>query len=218
MGSPSASPRPSPAAEDAGPRAAATDAVGVDACPGGWVAVTLREGRFAGADRDAALAALLARVPAAAVVAVDMPLGLLETGWRRAEELAIRQVAPHRARVFPVPPRAVWEESGYDAANECCRRLTGSGLPRQSWGLAVKLREANACREGGDRSLYEVHPEVSFAAMNGGRPVAWSKKSWNGQVQRRRRGGTRTAPAPPASRAPPGAGAAPRAARPPPGR
>lgn len=186
MGSPSTSPRPSPAAEDAGPPAAATDAVGVDACPGGWVAVTLREGRFAGADRDAALAALLARVPAAAVVAVDMPLGLLETGWRRAEELAIRQVAPHRARVFPVPPRAVWEESGYDAANECCRRLTGSGLPRQSWGLAVKLREANACREGGDRRLYEVHPEVSFAAMNGGRPVAWSKKSWNGQVQRRR--------------------------------
>ncbi|MDX3232185.1 DUF429 domain-containing protein [Streptomyces sp. ME19-01-6] len=164
--------------------------VGVDACPAGWVAVTLRDGRFAGADMDPALGALLARVRrlagADAVVAVDMPLGLLEAGRRRADELALGRVAPHRSRVFPIPPRLVWEESDYDAANERCRRLTGSGLSRQSWGLVTKLREANACREGGERRLYEVHPEVSFAAMNGGRPVAWSKKSWNGQAQRRR--------------------------------
>jgi predicted RNase H-like nuclease len=160
--------------------------VGVDACPGGWVAVALRGGRFAGADMDPVLAVLLTRVPEAVVVAVDIPLGLLEAGRRRADELALGQVAPHRARVFPVPPRPVWEEPDYGAANERCRRLTGSGLSRQSWGLVTKLREANACREGGERRLYEVHPEVSFAAMNGGRPVARSKKSWNGQAQRRR--------------------------------
>ncbi|MGW3566507.1 DUF429 domain-containing protein [Streptomyces sp. NPDC000941] len=165
---------------------AAPYVVGVDACPGGWVAVALRGGRFTGADTDAALAALLTRVPAGAVVAVDIPLGLLEAGRRRADELALDRVAPHRARVFPVPPRPVWEEPDYDAAKERCRRLTGSMLSRQSWGLATKLREANACRDGGERRLYEVHPEVSFAAMNGGHPVAASKKSWNGQVQRRR--------------------------------
>lgn len=173
---------------DASPAAggAAPYVVGVDACPGGWVAVALRGGRFAGADMDAALAALLTRVPAGAVVAVDIPLGLLEAGRRRADELALGRVAPHRSRVFPVPPRPVWEESDYGAANERCRSLTGSGLSRQSWGLVTKLREANACRDGGERRLYEVHPEVSFAAMSGGHPVASSKKSWNGQVRRRR--------------------------------
>ncbi|MEU5026081.1 DUF429 domain-containing protein [Streptomyces milbemycinicus] len=180
MGSESDFPDTSPAAGGTAPHV-----VGVDACPGGWVAVALRGGRFAGADMDAALAALLTRVPAAVVVAVDIPLGLLEVGRRRADELALGRVAPHRSRVFPVPPRPVWEEPDYGAANERCRRLTGLGLPRQSWGLVTKVREANACREGGERRLYEVHPEVSFAAMNGGHPVALSKKSWSGQAQRR---------------------------------
>ncbi|MCP9211075.1 DUF429 domain-containing protein [Streptomyces sp. NEAU-Y11] len=159
--------------------------VGVDACPTGWVAVTLRAGAFAGAETATGLAEVLSRVPDATVVAVDMPLGLLETGERRADTLAVSEMAPHRSRVFPVPPREVWLEEDYAAANQCCRRITGRGMSRQTWGLAVKLREANACRDGGDHRLHEVHPEVSFAAMNGSQPVAWSKKSWNGQAVRR---------------------------------
>ncbi|MCQ8190784.1 DUF429 domain-containing protein [Streptomyces rugosispiralis] len=161
--------------------------MGVDACRTGWVAVTLdEEGRFAGADTDEALSELLGRVPDAAVVAVDMPLGLLAEGWRAADALAAALVAPHRSRVFSVPPREVWEAGDYDEANEVCRRVVKKGLSRQSWGLAAKLREANACRDGGDHRLYEVHPEVSFAALEEGRPVPWSKKSWNGQAVRRR--------------------------------
>ncbi|MBA6441247.1 DUF429 domain-containing protein [Streptomyces sp. GMR22] len=169
------------------PGCAESPVVGVDACRTGWVAVTLdEEGRFAGADTAEALSELLGRVPDAVVVAVDMPLGLLERGWREADALATAMVAPHRSRVFSVPPREVWEADGYDAANEVCRRVVEKGLSRQSWGLAAKLREANACRDGGDHRLYEVHPEVSFAALGEGRPVPWSKKSWNGQAVRRR--------------------------------
>ncbi len=161
--------------------------MGVDACRTGWVAVALcEEGRFAGADTADGVSELLGRFPDAAVVAVDMPLGLLRAGWRAAEALAVAMVAPHRSRVFPVPPRGVWEADDYAGANQRCRELTGQGLSRQTWGLAAKLREANACRDGGDHRLYEVHPEVSFAAVNEGRPVAWSKKSWNGQAVRRR--------------------------------
>ncbi|MDN3060207.1 DUF429 domain-containing protein [Streptomyces sp. SRF1] len=169
------------------PGRAASSVVGVDACPTGWVAVVLdQEGRFAGAGTAGGLSELLGRMPRAAVVAVDMPLGLPESGWRSADALAVEKLAPHRSRVFSVPPREVWEAADYAAANRCCRRLTGQGMSRQSWALAAKLREANACRDGGDHRLYEVHPEVSFAAVNEGRPVAWSKKSWNGQAVRRR--------------------------------
>ncbi|QKV96800.1 DUF429 domain-containing protein [Streptomyces sp. NA02950] len=164
---------------------AAPTVVGVDACPTGWIAVTLRAGAFTGAETASGLAELLSRVPDATVVAVDMPLGLLDTGPRQADTLAVAMMAPHRSRVFPVPPSEVWQEEDYAAANQCCRRLTGRGMSRQTWGLAVKLREANACRDGGDYRLHEVHPEVSFAAMNGSVPVAWSKKSWNGQAVRR---------------------------------
>ncbi|GAA1720622.1 DUF429 domain-containing protein [Streptomyces yatensis] len=161
--------------------------VGVDACRTGWVAVTLsEEGRFAGADTAGGLSELLGRLPDAAVVAVDMPLGLLQAGLREAEALARAKVAPHGSRVFPVPPRGVWEADDYDEANRISQRLTGQKVNSQTWGLAAKLREANACRDGGDHRLYEVHPEVSFAAVNEGRPVAWSKKSWNGRAVRRR--------------------------------
>ncbi|GAA2319043.1 DUF429 domain-containing protein [Streptomyces violaceusniger] len=169
------------------PGRAESPVVGVDACRTGWVAVTLdEEGRFAGADTAGALSELLGRVPDAAVVAVDMPLGLLAGGWREADLMATAMVAPHGSRVFPVPPREVWEADGYDEAKLVCQRLTGRMPSRQSWGLAAKLREANACRDGGDHRLYEVHPEVSFAALGEGRPVPWSKKSWSGQAVRRR--------------------------------
>jgi predicted RNase H-like nuclease len=58
------------------------------------------------------------------------------------------------------------------------------GLPRQTWGLHVKLREANECLATKKYPLHEVHPEVSFAAMNG-QPLKHSKISWTGHITRR---------------------------------
>ncbi|MGG7575986.1 DUF429 domain-containing protein [Streptomyces sirii] len=147
--------------------------IGVDACPFGWLAVELHDGRFAAARVVTALRSLLpgtAPAGGVAVMAVDMPLGLLDTGWRGADAQAAALLGPRRGSVFRVPPRAVWQEETYDDARRRCRELTGSGLSRQTWGLATKLREANAClaEPGGDR-LFEVHPEVSFRALAGQR-------------------------------------------------
>ncbi|MFD8543784.1 DUF429 domain-containing protein [Streptomyces sp. NPDC059649] len=162
--------------------------LGVDACPGGWLAVELRDGRFAQARAVTTLRSLLpvAASGDVAVVAVDMPLGLLDTGWRRADTEAAALLGPLRGSVFRVPPRTVWQEETYDEARARCRELTGAGLSRQSWGLAAKLREANACltAPGGDR-LLEVHPEVSFRALAGGTAPLARKKSWAGQMARR---------------------------------
>ncbi|MFE0188819.1 DUF429 domain-containing protein [Streptomyces sp. NPDC058989] len=162
--------------------------LGVDACPGGWLAVELRDGRFAQARAVTTLRSLLpvAAAGGVEVVAVDMPLGLLDAGWRRADAEAAALLGPRRGSVFRVPPRAVWQEETYDDARRRCRALTGAGLSRQTWGLAPKLREANAClaEPGGDR-LREVHPEVSFRALAGGTPLLARKKSWAGQTARR---------------------------------
>jgi predicted RNase H-like nuclease len=161
--------------------------LGVDACASGWVGVELRNGAFQRACAARDLDALLAGVPEVTVVGIDMPLGLLEAAaWRRADLLAAARLGRQRARVFRVAPRPVWDEADYATANLRCRELTGAGLSRQSWALKVKLREANSRREQGDRRLHEVHPEISFAAMNDGQPVAWSKRGWNGQMARRR--------------------------------
>ncbi|MFD5736590.1 DUF429 domain-containing protein [Streptomyces sioyaensis] len=92
--------------------------LGVDACPGGWLTVELRDGCFAEARAVTTLRSLLpvAASGGVAVVAVDMPLGLLETGWRRADTEAAALLGPLRGSVFRVPPRAVWLEATYAAA------------------------------------------------------------------------------------------------------
>ncbi|MBT2507725.1 DUF429 domain-containing protein [Streptomyces sp. ISL-98] len=167
--------------------------LGVDACTAGWVAVELRDARFAGARLATDVRSLLREAGEARsggggveVVAVDMPLGLLDTGWRRAEAEAAALLGRLRGSVFRVPPHAVWQEEHYEAANRRCRELTGAGLSRQSWGLAVKLREANGClADAGADRLFEVHPEVSFWALAGKTPLPHRKKSWAGQMARR---------------------------------
>lgn len=167
--------------------------LGVDACTAGWVAVELRDARFAGARLATDLRSLLREAGearsgggGAEVVAVDMPLGLLDTGWRRADAEAAALLGRLRGSVFRVPPHAVWQEEHYEAANHRCRELTGAGLSRQSWGLAVKLSEANGClADAGADCLFEVHPEVSFWALAGKTPLPHRKKSWAGQMARR---------------------------------
>lgn len=161
---------------------------GVDACPAGWVAVTLRKpGGPAEVRAGGSLAVLLADLLAGggpAVVGIDMPLGLLEAGWREADRAARGRLGPRRSSVFAIPPRAVWAEPSYPAANLRCRELTGQGLSIQAWGLRVKLLEANAYRETCGHPLYEVHPELAFGAI-AGQPLAHSKHTPAGRELRR---------------------------------
>ncbi len=119
-----------------------------------------------------------------AVVGVDIPLGSLPDRWRAADAAAAGQLGPRRSSVFRVPPRPVWQEPDFAGANRRCRELTGSGLSRQSWALRAKLMEADILWQRHPGRLVEVHPEVSFRAMAGA-PLAYGKKSWSGQAQRR---------------------------------
>jgi predicted RNase H-like nuclease len=120
----------------------------------------------------------------AAVVGIDMPLGLLESGWREADLAARGLLGPRRASVFAIPPRAVWAQASYQAANQRCRELTGRGFSIQAWGLRTKLLEADRYRGTCGHPLYEVHPELAFGAM-AGPPLAHSKHTAAGRDLRR---------------------------------
>ena len=165
---------------------------GVDACRRGWVAVSLPVSRDGPGPAitvtvGATLGALLApeRDPwGTAVVGVDMPLGLLEAGWREADRAASRLLGPRRSSVFAIPPRAVWAETSYQAASQRCRELTGQGFSIQAWGLRAKLLEANQYRQTCVHPLYEVHPELAFSALAGA-PLAVSKHTGPGRDLRR---------------------------------
>jgi predicted RNase H-like nuclease len=177
----------------------AASVTGIDGCAGGWVAVTLYGDADAGA--PPAVSVTVARtldglglalgIDGGGVIGIDMPLGLLAAGWRTADLLARRALGRRGSCVFAIPPRPVWEQPAYANANQSCRELTGRGMSIQAWGLRVKLLEADAFRRAAlpplckAPPLYEVHPELSFAALGGGTPLADSKHTRAGLTIRR---------------------------------
>ncbi|MFF8941409.1 DUF429 domain-containing protein [Streptomyces sp. NPDC014864] len=161
------------------------DVLGVDACgKQGWVGIRLTDGAYAGSLVDLRLERLIERAGEVDAVAVDMPLGLVERGWRAADLAARALLGVRRSSVFPVAPRVAWEEQDYTAAAGRCQELTGSRLSRQAWALRPKLLEARACWLADER-IHEVHPEVSFYALADEVPLAYAKKTWRGQNLRR---------------------------------
>jgi predicted RNase H-like nuclease len=134
------------------------------------------------------VAATLEGLPLTRVTGIDMPLGLLASGWRDADRLARRALGRRGSTVFAIPPRPVWECASYAEANQRCRELTGQGMSAQAWGLHRKIAEADAYRGRlavtGLR-LCEVHPELAFAALAGGTPLADSKHTPAGLAIRR---------------------------------
>ena len=152
---------------------------GIDACKGGWVAVTL-----APSGARVTVAAALGDLPMEGVTGIDMPLGLLADGWRTADLLARRALGRRGSCVFAIPPRSVWAQPSYAEAGRRCRELTGRGLSAQAWGLRARLLEADEFRRGGGHPLHEVHPELSFAELAGA-PLAETKHSAAGRARRR---------------------------------
>lgn len=174
--------------------------VGIDGCQGGWVAVTLVDGRVeevavvarlaellgpeAGTDRDAD--AEPAGGPYDAI-AIDMPIGLLDVA--RDADTAARELLPRRASsVFGAPPAAVVEAvrarqlNDHAAASALAAEVTGTGLSIQTWRLVPKIIEVDDLLRAGARPL-EVHPEVAFTVVVG--EVLPRKRSWAGAATRR---------------------------------
>jgi predicted RNase H-like nuclease len=163
-------------------------ALGLDGCPGGWVAVLLAD---AVVERVAVLPDVdSARAwAAAATVGVDMPIGLLDAEPREADTAARARLPGRAASVFSAPPRGVVEAYAGDAAltyadaNELARARSGRGISQQTWRLVPRILEVDRAVAAGAR-LLEVHPEVAFAELAGGRPLP-RKTSWAGIAQRR---------------------------------
>jgi predicted RNase H-like nuclease len=154
-----------------------TRVAGVDARHGGWVAIVLDAGQFADSISTPTFEELLGMVPDARVVGVDIPIGLPSKGVRAADVAARVFVGPRRSSVFPTPPRPALVAATYAEA-----RGVLPSLSAQSFALGKKILEVEACLE---ERVVEVHPEVSFAGL-AGRPLRHSKRSWNGQMERRR--------------------------------
>jgi predicted RNase H-like nuclease len=114
---------------------------------------------------------------------VDIPIGLLARGRRRADHEAKIWLGGGRANsVFFVPTRPVLEAASYDEARTVAVTRKESKPSQQAYGLRRAIFEAEAVAAG-DARLREVHPEVTFRAM-AGQPLAAGKKTWNGLGER----------------------------------
>jgi predicted RNase H-like nuclease len=158
--------------------------LGVDGDKKGWLGVVLVDGRFEEAHLAPTLQGLVEAAAPVDVIAVDMPIGLVE-GPRRAADRAARALLSRKAAsVFNAPPACVWDATGYEEANRRARATVGSGLSRQSWGLMPKIREATELQASAGLPVVEAHPELSFAQLHAMEPVQASKYSWAGQHAR----------------------------------
>jgi predicted RNase H-like nuclease len=159
--------------------------LGIDGCKGGWTGVELRDGQFVDAHFHPTLAGIVAAVPAAVAVGVDMPLGLMDTAVRASDRAAQRLLAGRSSSIFVMPPRPVFDATDHATGSALSVALTGKGISIQAWGLKTKLLEAEALHELSLPPLFEVHPELSFREM-GLLPSDGSKKTWRGQRARLR--------------------------------
>ncbi|MDH3305903.1 MAG: DUF429 domain-containing protein [Acidimicrobiia bacterium] len=155
--------------------------IGIDGWKGGWVAVVLDGGRFEAAFCVPDIASLDAHYGDVAAVGIDMPIGFPTDGPRRSDVEARKFVGPRGSSVFTTLPEAAYRAGSYGAATEITQRLWGKGISQQSYALRTRVLEIDSAISA--IGIHEIHPEVSFRAM-AGQPLAWSKKTWNGQQQR----------------------------------
>lgn len=165
--------------------------LGCDGCRAGWIGIAVASGQVAAyvSGEIGALVAAAEQDGPVDVVAVDIPIGLPDSGRRRADELARARAGPRWASVFITPVRAAVERAveaaDYEAANAENRRRAGEGISRQAYALSEKISQADRWVRRTRHKVVEVHPELSFAEMAGG-PLAHGKATWAGAALRRR--------------------------------
>ena len=152
-----------------------TPVVGVDGCPGGWIAV--RWGETVSHHLCRSFAEVLAMD--AAVIAVDMPIGFPQGSGRAAERDVRSRLGARQSSVFSVPSRAAVMCVDYREA--CAANLANSDPPKkvskQIFHIFPKMREIDALVTPDLQArVVEVHPELAFWAMNGEAPLPLPKK------------------------------------------
>ena len=144
--------------------------VGVDGMRGGWAAVELRDGRFVAAHVLRPIETRFEQFSDADVIAIDVPIGF---GPREADAAARRFLGRSASTVFTTPRREVL----------LMPFGPGLGVSAQSHALGPRILHVTALAASNLR-IREVHPEVSFKAMNGNAPLSYKKKSTGGALER----------------------------------
>ncbi len=154
--------------------------LGLDGCRTGWVVAV------DGAGGETALL-VVPDIPAAlglhaAIVGIDIPLGLPAVGPRACDVAARARLGPRRSSVFPAPVRSVLGAADHREAVARSVAASGRGLSIQAWNLVPKIADADR-HLSPDDLVVEVHPELSFATLAGA-PLRTAKRHPAGREDR----------------------------------
>ncbi len=165
--------------------------VGADGCKKGWFAVRLTDGVEWKVKAFVDIHSLWAEFHDAAVILIDIPIGLKEHGPREREcDLEARRLLGRgrASSVFRVPCRkAVYAPR--EKASEVNFELTRKGLSPPVYGILSKIREINGFLSRHETSksiIREIHPEICFWALSGFHPMKYRKKRTDGIIERER--------------------------------
>ena len=159
----------------------ADSVAGLDGCRAGWFVVAHDPATDAYASFTAgSIAEAWSRLGAAAVVGIDIPIGLPDSGPRDADRLARQRLSPSRtSSVFPAPIRPVLNATSHREACDLRESIDGKRMSVQAFHILAKIAEVDrflrstpAARE----RVFEVHPELAFASLNDDQPMAHAKR------------------------------------------
>jgi predicted RNase H-like nuclease len=163
---------------------------GVDGCPFGWLCITkdLNSG-FIKSQVFSSATELFDQNPQPQIFAIDIPIGLPDAGRRQCDVLARKMLGSKRGTsVFPAPIRLALKSKTRLEANEINRSVDGRGVNVFSWSLYPKINAVDHVLVSNpelSEKVFEIHPELSFMALNNSNPILEPKHKSEGQSIRR---------------------------------
>lgn len=158
---------------------------GVKPCSTGWlVAVAKLHGTTFAPEEPQVIETfidVLDQRPAFATIAVNAPIGLLdvyEPGGRACDKEARALIGSRRGAAIQSAPIRSQVDEGSNGAADGLSAVTRKLLPRYRE-VATEMAPYR------QRNVFEVTSELSFYQLNDDQPMRWSKRSIQGQEERR---------------------------------
>lgn len=158
---------------------------GVDGCRAGWIVVLLRRTQRTWTHQVTLcpkFADILSLDPTPDVIAIDIPIGLLDqpqSGGRECDRQARQLLGRRASSIFTPPTRPMLKATRYEQVRQ-------QGLSVQSFNILPKIREVDQLMTPVlQQRVHEAHPELAFMSL-AGVPIQYNKKTLEGQEERLR--------------------------------
>lgn len=156
--------------------------IGIDGCKSGWFSIWENQDKSIHSAVFSNLNELknFFKNESQLILGIDMPVVLSEVIPRQADQLARKLLSKKASSVFTAPTPEMLDQPNYEKASLVSKRLFGKSMSLQSWYLFPKIKDVQTMIHHEDMQIYEIHPELSFRAMNNEQVILESKKTQEG--------------------------------------